>query len=101
MGRRMKSVRKHAGLRNFLLQTIRDINCLKYRTLTKTIETVKYYGYPDIYTYGTGVYLLNNGVKLTYNYVYIMIGTQIKEVIDFSCAVENRCLNSESHCTNL
>jgi hypothetical protein len=87
MAKRMKSVRKHAGLRNFLLQTISNIDCLKYRTLTKSIETVKYYGYPDIYTYGTGVYLLNNGVKLTYNYVYIMDCTQIKTVIDFACTV--------------
>ena len=59
---------------NFLLQTniLLDIQHLKYKTLEKTTEYVNHYGWHNTHLYAIGIYKLNNGMTISFDYCYEM-----------------------------
>lgn len=91
MGKLYKPVMKNTCLRNFLIQTnvLETIKKLKYKTLEKEKNYVHHYGWHNCHLYGIGVYQLNNGIKINFDYCYEMDIKNIhniKKVI--SCKLE-------------
>ena len=89
MGRSYKLVIKNIRLLNFLLQTniLVDIQHIKYKTLEKTKEYVNHYGWSNTHLYAIGIYKLNNGMTISFNYCYEMDSQNIqniKEVIYYN-----------------
>ena len=74
MIKKYKFVIKHTQLFNFLLQTniLLDIQHLKYKTLEKTTEYVNHYGWHNTHLYAIGIYKLNNGMTISFDYCYEM-----------------------------
>jgi hypothetical protein len=82
MSKRYKQVIKHKTLYNFLLETKtpENIKSLKYKTIEKTIETVHHYGWQNPHLYGIGIYQLNNGITIGFNYCYEMDPQKIQNI---------------------
>ena len=74
MIKKYKFVIKNTQLFNFLLQTniLLDIQHLKYKTLEKTTEYVNHYGWHNTHLYAIGIYKLNNGMTISFDYCYEM-----------------------------
>lgn len=75
MVKKYKFVIKNTQLFNFLLQTnilLDIIQHLKYKTLEKTTEYVNHYEWHNTYLYAIGIYKLNNGMTISFDYCYEM-----------------------------
>lgn len=74
MGKSYKYIMNHKCLRDFLLQTnkLEDIKSVKYKTLERTTEYVHHYGWSNLHLYSIGIYQLNNGSKISFDYCYEM-----------------------------
>ncbi len=82
MGILYKSVIKHKYLRDFLL-TIYNydvVRCLKYKTYEKTIEYIHHYGWYNPHLYGIGIYKINNGINISFDYSYEMDPNNLQNI---------------------
>lgn len=76
-----KRVTKNIRIFKFLEQTnILDVRRLKYKTLEKTTEYIDYYGWHEIHLYANGIYKLNNGIEISFDYCYEMDENNVKNI---------------------
>ena len=71
MGRRFKRVMKRTPLREFLAGSA-EIGKLKYKTIEKETEIVHHYGWHNVHLYSKGIYLLQDGREIMFDYCYEM-----------------------------
>lgn len=77
-----KHVMKNIRLLNFIIQKniSMDIKNLKYKTLEKTTEYVNHYGWHNTHLYAIGIYKLNNGITISFDYCYEMDTKNIQNI---------------------
>jgi hypothetical protein len=86
MGIKYKYVTKNKKLAKFLLEKEKEKNILsdqshlKYKTIEKNVEYVYHYGWPNIHLYAIGVYKLNNGYEISFDYCYEMDTQNIQNI---------------------
>ena len=82
MVKRYKHVIKNKGLLKFLLEKNILLNTqdLKYKTLEKTTEYINHYGWHNTHLYAIGIYKLNNGITISFDYCYEMDTKNIQNI---------------------
>jgi hypothetical protein len=82
MVKKYKLVIKHSPLNRFLLQNnmLQDTIKLKYKTLEKTTEYINHYGWSNTHLYAIGLYKLNNGFIISFDYCYEMDTINIQNI---------------------
>lgn len=69
---RYKYVMKHGQLYDFLLEThpFEEVMGLKYKTIERESETIHHYGWNYPHVYAIGIYQINNGIQIKFDYCY-------------------------------
>lgn len=81
MGKSYKSILKNNALLHFIRSNnISDSSNIKYKTIQKTTEIIHHYGWNSIHFYSIGVYKLNNGIQISFDYCYEMDPSNIIKV---------------------
>lgn len=82
MVRTYRRITKNIRILNYLLQTniLDDVRDLKYKTIEKQTEYIDYYGWNDIHLYANGIYKLNNGTEISFDYCYEIDQKNIKNI---------------------
>jgi len=94
MIKKSRYIIKNRRLNKYLIEKniIQEIGNIKYKTEEKNMEYVDYLGWKGIYLYANGIYKLNNGLIINFDYCYEMDinnWKNIKKVIYYHIKTNN------------